>query len=202
MSDEPQRMSDDVALLEELPLGQGKASQLDWRRLLQEFLQEAVSDYSFSPPDRRFAETDFFLPDLNEKDLEVKNIYFMVDSSGSVDTDQLATVYGEIAAAIVQFNGRLQAWLSFFDVQVTEPVSFSRVADIRGIIPRGGGGTSFVAMLEAVRARQDIRPDCLIVFTDGFADFPTEDAADGIPTLWILDNDEVMPPWGRVIHIL
>ena len=39
-------------------------SQLDWRAILNNFVQEEVCDYSFAPPDRRY-DGDFFLPDFD-----------------------------------------------------------------------------------------------------------------------------------------
>ena len=45
-----------------------KEPTLDWKKILNNFVQEQVCDYSFSPPDRRFSDTGFFLPDFNEKD--------------------------------------------------------------------------------------------------------------------------------------
>lgn len=41
--------------------------QTDWRTILDEFVEEEISDYSFTPPDRRFSDSPFFLPDFNEK---------------------------------------------------------------------------------------------------------------------------------------
>ena len=45
-------------------------SDTDWRKLLNSFIQEEVFDYSFTPPDRRNCDSEFFLPDFNEKDLK------------------------------------------------------------------------------------------------------------------------------------
>ena len=59
-------------------------SKVDWRTILCDFVQETVCDYSFSPPDRRFQDEDFFLPDYNDTEKEVTNILFMVDTSGSI----------------------------------------------------------------------------------------------------------------------
>ena len=35
--------------------------QNDWRTILENFIQEEVNDYSFAPPDRRFADSSFFI---------------------------------------------------------------------------------------------------------------------------------------------
>ena len=40
--------------------------QVDWRTILNAFVQEEINDYSFFPPDRSFQESPFYLPDINE----------------------------------------------------------------------------------------------------------------------------------------
>ena len=44
-------------------------------------------------------------------------------------------------------------------------------------------------------------PSCIIVLTDGYAPFPEESAAMGIPVLWLINNDEITPPWGKIARI-
>ena len=54
-----------------------KKPQTDWRTILNDFIQEEICDYSFSPPDRRFQDSPFFLPDFNEmgKNDNVSDMY-------------------------------------------------------------------------------------------------------------------------------
>lgn len=180
-----------------------KEPVLDWKRLLNNFLQERIADYSFSPPDRRFSDTEFFLPDFNEKEFVTKEILFMVDTSGSVNDDALAAVYSEIRGATEQFSGKLTAKIGFFDTGVTEPMPFERVDDLLAIIPYGGGGTDFRVIFEYVQYElYDKPPACIVVFTDGNGPYPDESRAMGIPVLWILDNNRHTPPWGAVIRII
>jgi len=47
----------------------------------------------------------------------------------------------------------------------------------------------------------DNLPASIIIFTDGYADFPDQSMSMGIPVLWLLNNDEVEPPWGKVARI-
>ena len=41
----------------------------------------------------------------------------------------------------------------------------------------------------------------IIILTDGYAPFPDEKEAMGIPVLWLLNNKDVDPPWGKVARI-
>lgn len=176
---------------------------VDWKKILNVFLQERTCDYSFSPPDRRFSDTGFFLPDFNEKDFVSKEILFMVDTSGSVKDDELAMVYSEIKGAIEQFAGKLTGKLGFFDVDVTPPLPFETVNDLMNIIPYGGGGTDFSAIFDFLkRNNSEDLPACIVIFTDGNAPYPDESEAMGIPVLWIINNFIHTPPWGRITRII
>ena len=175
--------------------------QTDWRTILNDFVQEEITDYSFTPPDRRFDESPFFLPDYNEKDETVKDILFMIDTSGSMSDEAITAAYSEIKGAIDQFNGHLQGWLGFFDAEVVEPKPFSSEEEFRIIRPKGGGGTRFDIIFKYVEKHMDTLPASIIIMTDGYADFPKEEEAMEIPVLWLLVTDDVEPPWGKVARI-
>lgn len=184
-------------LIEEL-----RKPQTDWRSILNEFVQEEICDYSFSPPDRRFGDSDFFLPDFNEKDETVKNILFMIDTSGSMSDDMITAAYSEVKGAIDQFNGKLEGFLGFFDAAVTEPEPFSDEDEFIVIKPKGGGGTDFNVIFKYVDDQMsDEPPASIIILTDGYAPFPDEEKANGIPVLWLLNNENVEPPWGKISRI-
>lgn len=78
-----------------------KNAQTDWREILIDFLHEEVVDYSFMPPDRRFDDCPFFLPDFNDKDIKPENILFMIDTSASMKDDMVTAAYSEIGRAHV-----------------------------------------------------------------------------------------------------
>ena len=186
-------------LIEEL-----RRPKLDWRTILNEFVQEEITDYSFSPPDKRFDGYDFYLPDYNETEEKLGNILFMIDTSGSVSDKMMTEAYSEICGAIEQFSGKLSGKLGFFDAQVYGPVPFENVDDVKAIRPRGGGGTSFHVIFDYVRREMEEElPISIIILTDGYAPFPDETAAMGIPVLWVLNNaaGDVEPPWGRVARL-
>ncbi len=177
--------------------------QTDWRTILNAFIQQDISDYSFSPPDRRFQDSPFFLPDFNEtEDGDVQNILFMIDTSGSMTDKMITAAYSEIKGAIDQYNGRLKGWLGFFDAAIIKPKPFENEEEFRLIRPAGGGGTDFQIIFEYVhKFMQDNPPVCIIILTDGYAPFPSEKMARDIPVLWLLNNNDVQPPWGMIARI-
>lgn len=180
-----------------------KKTQTDWRTILNDFIQEEVVDYSFTPPDRRFDDSPFFLPDFNGKEDRVEDILFMIDTSGSMSDDMIAAAYSEVKGAIDQFNGKLKGWLGFFDAAIIKPQPFSDENEFKTIKPAGGGGTDFQIIFEYVfHHMSDKLPASIIILSDGDAPFPLEKLAGGIPVLWLLNNEEVNPPWGKVARII
>ncbi|MBR6754369.1 MAG: hypothetical protein IKM22_00380 [Clostridia bacterium] len=176
---------------------------IDWRTVLNDFVQEEITDYSFAPPDKRMEDCPFFLPDFNEKDENVKDILFMVDTSGSMSDIAITECYSEIYGAIQQFNGKLQGKLGFFDAVVVEPIAFEDEEEFKIIRPKGGGGTSFDIIFQYVNEQmQDEPPVSIVILTDGYAPFPNEEDANGIPVLWIINNENATPPWGKVARLL
>ena len=177
--------------------------KLDWRRMLNEFVQEDVNDYSFCPPDKRFQDTGFLLPDYNEKEDYISNVLFMIDASGSMSDKLVTDAFSEVKGAVEQFGGRMRGKLGFFDAAVTEPIDFASVSDLMKIKPQGGGGTDFAVIFEYVKAKMaDELPSSIIILTDGYCPFPEETATLGIPVLWVINNENITPPWGKVARII
>ncbi len=176
--------------------------QIDWKVILSDFIQEEICDYTFSPPDRRFEDSPFFLPDFNGVEYSVSDILFMIDTSGSMTDDMITAAYSEIKGAIDQFDGKLQGLIGFFDAAIIKPVPFSDVTDITRVKPIGGGGTSFKIIFDYVNEFMiDNPPKSIIILTDGYAPFPKESITNNIPVLWLLNNELVSPPWGKVARI-
>lgn len=179
-----------------------KNAQTDWREILIDFLQEEVVDYSFMPPDRRFDDCSFFLTDFNDKDIKPENILFMIDTSASMKDDMVTAAYSEVKGAIEQFNGKLIGMLGFFDAVVIEPVPFENEEEFEMIKAIGGGGTNFQIIFNYVKEYMtDNLPVSIIILTDGYVPFPKESEAMGIPVIWLLNNEKVNPPWGKVARI-
>ena len=176
-----------------------KEPQVSWKELLNDLLSYELSDYSFSPPDRRY-ELDFFLPDFNEYDLTTKEIYCFVDTSGSITDDDLTTLISEINGVLEQYSGHIILKVLFFDTKVYEGKEVKEKDDIHQLIPKGYGGTSFISVFKYLNNLEE-QPEGVIMLTDGYAKFPKEDYSKLYPVIWILTSDDVTPPWGRYARI-
>lgn len=183
-----------------------KETKLDWKNLLHDFLSIDEKDYSFTPPDKRYDSSPFFLPDFNLEGMKIKNILVFVDTSGSMSYLIVKEILEEIKAAISDSECGLKGWLGFFDAGVTEPVPINEECDMNDISVHGGGGTSFQAVFEYIK--DVMRPDkesqneeiaAIVMITDGFCPFPDESITEGIPVLWIMTTS-LEAPWGKTVH--
>lgn len=176
-----------------------KAALIDWKRMLNAFVQEEVYDYSFTPPDRRMQDSVYFLPDYNVFRETTRDVLFMVDTSGSVSDEMLFMAYDEISQALEQFKGTLSGTVAFFDTKVHLAVPFSSIDDIGRIKPYGGGGTDYESIFRFIRNGYiGNRPASIVIITDGEGVYPNEEIADNIPVLWLMTGNK-NAPWGRSI---
>jgi predicted metal-dependent peptidase len=176
---------------------------LNWKQLLHDFLQFDQYDYTFVPPDRRYAGADFYLPAFNvdEDDGSANDIWVCVDTSASISEEELASAMTEILDAMRQ--ARLKGKISFFDSNITEPELFESETELKKITPSGGGGTSFQIIFDYLQRKMYPElPKAILVFTDGYAWWPEEQNAMEVPVLWLISKDgKDDAPWGRVAKL-
>ncbi|MDO5132250.1 MAG: VWA-like domain-containing protein [Eubacteriales bacterium] len=180
-----------------------KKAGLDWKQLLHDFIQYDLYDYTFLPPDRRYAHTGFYLPAYNpdEENGSPQDIWICVDASGSISGKELSSAMTEIQDALRQTG--LKGSISFFDCGITAPVPFETEQEIKRMTPAGGGGTSFRIIFDYMRAKMSENlPKAVLIITDGYALWPAEEAAMGIPVLWLIHGtSSAKVPWGREVRI-
>ena len=191
----------DERLDERLWMKMGTAS-VNWKSILNAFVQPEMCDYSFSPPDRRYINADFFLPDYNVCEMKVREVLFMVDTSASVDNEMLSRVYTELYDAVCRFEGRLTGRVAFFDSVIHNEKTFGSIAELERIVPGGGGGTDYGCIFKYVKNRYyDESPASIVIFTDGEAPFPDAKVAGNIPVLWVFTKGGNCAPWGQSVGI-
>lgn len=179
------------------------SSNTNWRQILHDFIQFNNSDYDFSQPDKRYS-SDIILPSFceNVNGGKVEKLWFLVDTSGSVSDEAISVVYAEIKAAVAQI-GNLSGMLSFFDYIVSDGVQFDSLEDILATKPIGGGGTNFQVIFKKLKEYKEAGdlPNVMVIITDGYADFPEEEAALGVPVIWVIVDSNVIPPWGGYAYV-
>jgi predicted metal-dependent peptidase len=168
--------------------------KLPWRTLLARYMtQVARDDYSYMRPSRR--EGQMILPSLRS---EQADIVVALDTSGSVDAEELNEFVAEIDALKGQLRARLT--LHACDTALAEgsPWVFEPWEEFR--LPRqfrGGGGTDFRPVFEWVEQQGRV-PDLLLYFTDAEGDFPTSEPH--YPVIWLVKGKTPVP-WGQRIQL-
>lgn len=176
--------------------------KISWQQVLHDYIQFNNSDYVFAPPDRRYS-GNIILPSFQESvyGMKLENIWYVVDTSGSINAREIAEAFGEIKTSIEQI-GNVEGFVSFFDCEITDPISFEKIEDIDLMTPVGGGGTSFEVIFKYLGDKlKDNLPRVIVIITDGYAAFPEESKALDVPIIWLIVDSEISPPFGEAIYI-
>lgn len=177
--------------------------KVDWREQLREFVSATCGgrDYSsWRKPNRRFLSSDTIMPSLVGE--RVANIVIGCDTSGSItnadharnlsETDAILTVVTPDKLHIIYWDHTMAGHEVYDDS--------TRSSFRNSTKPVGGGGTDPAAM-ERYLKEKDIKPDCIIMFTDGYVPNWGTDW-NGAPILWVITGGGRMTAGtGKTIHI-
>ena len=173
---------------------------IPWREVLARFVDsQARNDYSWQRPNPRYIPHGLYLPIL--KNPELGNLGFFDDTSGShFSAEQQQKALSELRGILTAYE-KAQLTVIFVDHAIQgEPITIEANDDIDVLIPKGGGGTSFVPPFQWIQ-ENGIDLKAAIYITDGYCDeFP--DPPD-YEVLWILTNknESFQPPFGEVIFM-
>ena len=180
----------------ERELGELSAAQINWRSYLWRYLVQTPTD--FSGFDRRFIGRGLYLETLQGENIQV---YVAVDTSGSVDNEQLLMFLSEVTGILNSYP-HLKCELYYVDAEAYGP--FELKSDMGLPKPEGGGGTSFVPFFEKVAESWDGYTQSVCIYlTDGYGSFPDE--APQLPVLWVVTPGGLELegfPFGEAVRLL
>lgn len=175
-----------------------------WEKRLSSLVRRGVAsvagddDYSWKRPHRRSWTTPEYpkvlMPSLRSPE---PNIGIVLDTSGSMDTEDGRAAVSEIAGIMRSFAGTGEIVVYSCDSEVH---SAQRVFNVKDVVPVGGGGTDMSAgIAKAAEARSDI----IIVLTDG--DTPWGDPPGRVPVVACIISKgyapENLPDWLSPVHV-
>lgn len=166
----------------------GLQAKFDWRRMLRLFAASSNSTYiknTLRRPSKRYGTSPGIKLNRRQK------LLLAVDTSGSVPLSDLEIFFSEI----------YHIWRQGADITVVEcDAEIQKTYKYRGQLPQqvhGRGGTNFTPPIEF--ANNDLHPDAVIYFTDGFA--PPPAVKSRYPILWVMSTnglDKSNPMWEKL----
>ena len=168
---------------------------VDWRPLLWQHLTRFPADYTGL--DRRFVQDEAYLWTLEGEQLR---LHICIDTSGSINQEQLASFVTEIGS-ILDVHAHVTAQVFFCDTKLQGPYLIESLDQLP--TPRGGGGTDFRPFFAAVEEGTLPSESSVAVYlTDGYGVFPTEPP--DLPVIWVVPTggvEETDLPFGNVARI-
>ena len=177
--------------------------KVDWREVLREFVKSvcnAKDVSSWRRVNRRFLAGDTYLPTLIGE--RVGHIVIGIDTSGSIGGKELSEFLSEVKGIadevrpervdLLYWDSAVAAHEEYDELSVSNIVSSTK--------PRGGGGTSPSCVTAYIKDK-GIKPECVIMLTDGYVGSDWGGDWD-CPVLWtIVGGNSDVAPVGKTIHI-
>lgn len=141
--------------------------QIDWRDLLDAQIKSTVkSDFSFMRPNRKGWHTGAILPGMIQD--EMIDAVVAIDTSGSISEKMIAEFLSEVKGIMEQY-AEFSVKVFCFDTEVGGERNYTaeNSYELDEYEPVGGGGTDFDAVYTYMK-ENDIQPNKLIMFTDGY----------------------------------
>lgn len=178
--------------------GAVRQPEVDWRTTLWQYMIRTPVDYVGF--DRRFVGRGLYLDAL---EVETVNIAICVDTSASIDDNELSQFLSEIQGILSSYP-HISCVLYFADASLYGPFSIHSIEEVPKA--RGGGGTLFEPFFDAVSSsdvyQHAAHSNFLAIYlTDGYASFPSEP---DFPLLWVVTANGISPgdfPYGMVTRL-
>lgn len=176
---------------------------VNWEEELQDFVRTHAAGNDLSTwrkPSRRGMARDIYQPSHYSE--AAKRITIGCDTSGSISEVQLRRAMSEIKGACDSVHPELVD-IIYWDSKVAshEQYEHDAIASIAEVSkPKGGGGTRVGAMLDYM-CKEDIKPDCIIIFTDGYVESNWGGNQWPAPVLWCISSKGITAPFGKSLYV-
>ncbi len=170
-------------------------SSVPWRNLLAHYMSgTSRTDYNLMRPSRRRG-GQAILPSLHTEQI---NVCIALDTSGSIEQEEIAEFMAEVNAIKGLVNARIILLACDSKLDDDGPwvyESWEPMEPPKSL--KGKGGTDFNPVFDWIKSNA-ISPDLLIYFTDAVGRFPSHAAH--IETLWLVKGGAGVP-WGQRVQL-
>jgi predicted metal-dependent peptidase len=164
-----------------------------WEVLREYMTRVAKTEQSWARLNRRALARGLYLPSRHAN--ELGEVVLLVDTSGSIDDDQLGLIAGFLEGVLAANPGKLT--VIYHDHRVQGVEEWTPETGLLELHPVGGGGTSHVPAFQEIENR-GLEPSVILAATDLETMFPDDP---GVPTIWIDVEGGHTPPFGQYVCI-
>lgn len=118
------------------------------------------------------------------------------DTSGSVSDAENKAFYSEMAGIYEELRPE-QMYIGSCAMDAGELVPIQSTDDVRNYVSDVSGGTDMTAIFRKLD-KEGIRPDALVILTDGETPFGEPQP---YPVIWVITNKGIVAPHGKTVHI-
>jgi predicted metal-dependent peptidase len=124
-----------------------------------------------------------------------------IDTSGSIGPNELQRFLSEVKVAVESSNPKVIDIIYWdYDVAAHETYEGDAVSLFADSTkPKGGGGTRVGAMKEYMTSHS-IKPDCIIIFTEGYVENDFGGEGWPAPVLWCMTT-KIVAPFGKTLQV-
>lgn len=177
----------------------GLQRELNWRLLLKNSLKkDAKKLFTLSSPNRKMMANGYYMPGSIPagKPTKATGVVFALDTSGSVDNNQISLILSEVAGIYAFY--KVEGQLIYWDTKVANAGEVQALKDLVKISPKGGGGTDVNCVFEFLM-KQDTKAKLqsmlnpkditkVFIVTDGYfsKDYKEWGKYFGQKTVWLI----------------
>lgn len=167
-----------------------------WPVMLRQFCTRTIRrGTNWSRPNRRQGwRKGIVIPAKRSR--TVDNVMLAVDTSGSMSEADMKLVLSELQSIMSAYPGATVTFVEA-DTQISHTQTFSASQPFNPAIAHEFSGRGGTDMDPVVDLAKKVRPQALILLTDGYMSWPDNP---GLPTMWLMTTDQT-PPWGQVVRM-
>jgi predicted metal-dependent peptidase len=178
------------------------APVIDWREVLRDFVTSTCrgkDEYTWRKFNRRVISNDIYLPTVENE--TIGEVVVAIDTSGSIGQAEL-NVFASELVSICEAVSPEAVRILWWDTKVHGEQMFTDNYDQIGSMlkPLGGGGTKVSCVSDYIN-KNNIKAECVLVFTDGYLEHEVKWDITS-PTLWLVtQNKSWTPPSGKLVQV-
>lgn len=144
-------------------------TRVPWHKYLRRYLSNTLQDdTSFDTPDKNHIYRGLILPGQYEEENYIKDIIFLIDTSGSINEEELENFLFQVYNICKDFEA--EGKIIFFDSVIQDVFNINK-ENLNRISVYGGEGTDVNVALEYIKDEK-LDYSCILILTDGYFNPP------------------------------